>query len=45
MLTCKILNKEVFIRPEDLELDRCLLQSYAISNALNIVKSKFKCKK
>lgn len=45
MLTCKVTGKEVFLRPEDLELDRNLLQNYTINNVLNIVKKKFKCKK
>lgn len=45
MLTCKVTGKEVFLRPEDLELNRNLLQNYTINNALSIVKKKFKCKK
>ena len=45
MLTCKVSKKEIFLRPEELELDRNLLQDYTISNALDVVKKKFKCKK
>lgn len=43
MLTCKQTKKEIFLRPEDLELDRGLLESYAVANLLSIVKKKFKC--
>lgn len=45
MFTCKVTGKEVFLRPEDLEIDRNLLRNYTINNILNTVKKKFKCKK